>query len=126
MAPTLALAQIQIELITFSNFTISDKNRRMVDQQGDPLLNSLVAAYLAKVAPKVGASFQKTVKVRFSQVCPISVSLSLEVKIVHDRLYMTIPTGWCCSWRYCGVEGGCSTFLQHSAPSKESRLGQWR
>merc|ERR1719211_270505 len=34
----------------------------MVDQQGDPLLNSLVAAYLAKVAPKVGASFQKTVK----------------------------------------------------------------
>ena len=37
-------------------------------QQGDPLLNSIVAAYLAKIAPKVSASFQKTVKVRFSQL----------------------------------------------------------
>ena len=64
----------------------------MVDQQGDPLLNSLVAAYLAKVAPKVGASFQKTVKVRFSQVCPISVLLSLKVKMFMTdcTLYMTL------------------------------------
>ena len=36
----------------------------VVDQQGDPLLNSLVAAYLAKVAPTVAATFKKTVKVR--------------------------------------------------------------
>ena len=41
----------------------------MVDQQGDPLLNSLVAAYLANVAPKVAVSFKKTVKVRSSQLC---------------------------------------------------------
>ena len=44
----------------------------MVDQQGDPLLNSLVAAYLAKVAPKIGATFQKTVKVKlFCNPCVI-------------------------------------------------------
>ena len=31
----------------------------------DPLLNSLVAGYLAQVTPKLAASFKKTVKVDF-------------------------------------------------------------
>ena len=39
----------------------------MGDQQGDPLLNSLVAAYLTKVAPTVAATFKKTVKVRIKK-----------------------------------------------------------
>ena len=45
----------------------------MVDQKGDPLLNSLVAAYLAQVAPKAAATFQKSIKVRIYQKCLYSV-----------------------------------------------------
>ena len=35
----------------------------------DPLLNSLVAGYLAQVTPKLAASFKKTVKVHFQFGC---------------------------------------------------------
>ena len=96
-----------------------------MDQQGDPLLNSLVAAYLAKVAPTVAATFKKTVKVRGFMILSVRLFIFFFLK-KNLKMCMTIMSGWRCSWCDCGSEGGGSAFLKHRASSKKSRLGQWR